>query len=106
MRPTSSKGLFRDVDGDAHTVGRARGPRDLAHRLDDAAPLADDATQIAGACVYEQRHRVAPLRCVDEHAVGVVDQVPGDQLDGVARTRTFDPVALACNFVFENVVLE
>src|SRR3954451_16979859 len=71
MRPTSSKVLFRDVDADAYAFGRARRPCHLTHRLDDAATLADDATQIARARVHEQRHAVAALGGVDENTIGV-----------------------------------
>src|SRR5690242_7466569 len=64
--------LLRDVDGDAHAFGRAGGAGNLTHGLDHATALADDATEVAGAGVNQQRDGVAAFVGVDEHTLGVV----------------------------------
>src|SRR5205823_6255281 len=104
-RNTARLRLLDDVDRSPDAFGRTGGARDLAQRLDDTTPPADEPAHVALVGVYQDRDLAATLDHLDVDRVRLVGDRPRHMLDHGLRPAPDDAVALAADLVLVVVVV-
>src|SRR2546429_3560488 len=79
-KPTSSNALVDEVDVDLGAILRRRGAHNRADGVGHAPTPADHTTHVARANRHLERRTPTTLGGLDANGVGIVDQLPDDEL--------------------------